>query len=422
MKLARRKWLAFAAAVMASVGLCSAGMQAQAEELPPIKIGAAIAQTGPLAGGGKSSLLSLQIWRDDVNAKGGLLGRKVELVIYDDQGVPSHEPGIYTRLMDVDKVDLLISPYGTNPTAAVLQTIKQRDRLMIGNFAFANNTEIKHDKYFQIAPWGDGAQAWAGAFIEPGLKLGAKTIAFLAADTDFSQTLANGAREMAKQKGLKVVFDQSYPASTVDFSSLLRSLKAAKPDLVFVASYPSDSAAIVRSINEIGVGSSVKMLGGGMVGLQYASMLESLGPLLNGIVNYAQYVPEKTVDFPGMKQFFERYSKLAATEKVDPLGYYLAPFGYAAGQVLEQAVTETKTLDNKVLAQYIHTHPMKTIVGDIKFTSIGEWASPRVFETQYQGVVGKGLDQFRRPGTQVIIYPEQFKSGELRAPFEKARQ
>lgn len=349
------------------------------------------------------------------------MGRQIELVIYDDQGVPANEPGIYTRLMDVDKVDLLISPYGTNPTAAILQLIKQRDRLMMGNFAFANNTNIKHDKYFQIAPWGNGTDGWAGAFIRPGKQLGAKTLAVLAADTEFSQTLADGARKLAKSEGLEIVFDQSYPATTVDFSSLLRSLKSKKPDLVFVASYPSDSAAIVRSINEIGVGESVKMIGGGMVGLQYAAMLESLGPLLNGIVNYAHYVPEKTVDFPGMRTFLERYSKLATTQKIDPLGYYLAPFGYAIGQVLAQAVEATHSLDDKVLAKYIHTHPMKTIVGDITFTEIGEWANPRVFETQYQGVEGHNVEQFRKPGKQVIIYPAEFKSGELRVPFEKAR-
>ncbi len=419
--LTRRAWIG--ACALAIAGLYTMGGAVQAQDKPPIKVGLAMAQTGPLAGGGKSSLLALQLWRDDVNANGGLLdGRKVELVVYDDQGVPANEPGIYTRLMDVDDVDLLISPYGTNPTAAILQLIKQRDRLMIGNFAFSNNTDIKHDKYFQIAPWGNGTEGWVGAFIYPGVKLGAKTLAILGADTEFSQTLVDGARELAKKEGLEIVFDQSYPATTVDFSSLLRSLKSKKPDLVFVASYPADSAAIVRSVNEIGVGSSVKMIGGGMVGLQYAAMLESLGPLLNGFVNYAHYVPEKTADFPGMKSFLERYTTLATEQKIDPLGYYLAPFGYAMGQVLAQAVEETKSLDDKVLAEYIHSHPIKTVVGDISFTEIGEWVTPRVFETQYQGVVGHNVEQFTQPGKQVIIYPEAYKSGELRVPFEQARK
>jgi branched-chain amino acid transport system substrate-binding protein len=405
---------------MMALGLVAASVQAQGQ--PPIKIGASMAQTGPLAGGGKSSLLALQMWRDDVNARGGLLGRKVELLAYDDQGTPANTPSIFTKLIDVDKVDLLISPYGTNLIAAVLPLIKQRDLLMIGNFGFDNNAKIKHDKYFHIGPWGDGAGAWAGAFINPGKKLGAKSIAFLAADAEFSQNLAEGARAMAKKEGLQVVYDQNYPPTTVDFSSMLRALKAAKPDLVFIASYPADSAALVRSINEIGVGSSVKMLGGAMVGLHYPALLESLGPMLNGITNYAHYVPEKTISFPGIRDFLDRYAKRATEEKIDPLGYYLAPFGYAAGQVLEQAVTATKSLDHKVLADYIRKNEIKTMVGNIHFSPTGEWRTPQVFETQFQGVTGKNLEQFRQPGKQVIVYPENFKSGELRHPFEKARQ
>ena len=88
---------------------------AYAQGKQPIRIGFSIAQTGPLSGAGKSGLLALQIWRDDVNARGGLLGRPVELVVYDDQGNPALTPGIYTKLIDVDKVDLLIAPYAHQP-------------------------------------------------------------------------------------------------------------------------------------------------------------------------------------------------------------------------------------------------------------------------------------------------------------------
>lgn len=407
-----------AALTLAVCGTSAVHAQNQA----PIKVGMSVAQTGPLAGGGMSALLALQMWRDDVNARGGLLGRKVELIAYDDQGTPAAAPAIYTKLLDVDKADLLISPYGTNPTAAVLPLIKQRNRMMMGHFAFSNNETIKHDRYFQIAPWGRGADAWASAFIEPGKAIGAKTIAFLAAENEFSQTLAGGARELAKREGLKIVYDQNYPGNTVEFSPMLRAIRAAKPDLVFVASYPADSAAIIRSVNEIGVGSDVKMFGGAMVGLHYASSMQALGPMLNGITNYAHYVPEPSVNFPGMEDFLKRYSTLATQKKIDPLGYYLAPFSYAAGEVLERAVTATKSLDDKVLADWIHNNEIKTIVGDIKFGPTGEWEKPRVLETQYQGVTGRDVEQFRQAGRQVVVFPPQYKSGELRYPFEKARK
>ena len=150
--------------------------------------------------------------------RGGLLGRKVQLIAYDDQTNPATTPGIYTKLLDVDKVDLLIAPYGTNPTAPIMPLVKQRDLLLMGNFSFDVNAQIKHDKWFNNAPWGAGAVAWGGTFLEAGKKLGAKTIAFMAADAEFAQNLCTGGRAIAKAIGLQNVYDQNYPPNTVDFS------------------------------------------------------------------------------------------------------------------------------------------------------------------------------------------------------------
>src|SRR5258707_6303997 len=85
----------------------------------PIKIGMSMPQTGPLGAGGQAALVALRMWVEDVNGRGGMLGRKVELIVYDDQTNPANTPGIYTKLLDVDKVDLLFAPYGTGPTAPI---------------------------------------------------------------------------------------------------------------------------------------------------------------------------------------------------------------------------------------------------------------------------------------------------------------
>jgi branched-chain amino acid transport system substrate-binding protein len=358
------------------------------------------------------------MWVEDVNAKGGLLGRKVEFIAYDDQTNPALTPGIYTKLLDVDKVDLIIAPYGTVPTAPIMPLVKQRDLLLMGNFSFQVNRTVKHDKWFNNAPWSDAA-SWSDGFIAAGQKLGGKTIAFLAADQEFAQNLANGARELAKKAGLQTVYDQNYPPATVDFSTMIRAIRAAKPDIVFVMSYPNDSVAIVRAVNEIGVGESVKLFGGGMVGLQFTPIMESLGSSLNGIVNYNSWVPG--IKYPGIDEFLARYAKRAAEAKVDPLGFYLPPFNYAIGQMLEQAVTATKSLDHKVLADYIRKNEMKTIVGPIRYGPDGEWATPRVVQAQYRGVVDKNVEQFRDPKKFVVLHPEPFKTGDIAAPFEKAR-
>ena len=413
MKRSRREVLKAGAALAVASGIPGRAFAQKA----PVKIGMSMPQTGSLGAAGQAALVALRLWVDDVNAKGGLLNRKVEFIAYDDQTNPANVPGIYTKLLDVDKVDLIIAPYGTVPTAPLMPMAKQRGLLVMGNFSFQVNSKVKHDMWFNNSPWND-ASSWSDGFFKNGQKVGAKTVAFLAADQEFAQNLANGARELAKKANIKAVYDQNYPPTTTDFSSLIRSIRAARPDMVFVMSYPNDSVAIVRSVNEIGVASGVKMFGGGMVGLQFTPNMVNLGSLLNGIVNYNSYVP-------GMKypidDFLKRYAKRAVEAKVDPLGFYLPPFNYAIGQMLEQAIRAVNSFEHAKIAQYLRNNEMKTVVGPIRYGRDGEWANARVVQAQFRGVKDKDMEQFRQPGKQVVLYPDQYKTGELVAPFEKAR-
>jgi branched-chain amino acid transport system substrate-binding protein len=411
----RRNLFGWATAVVV-LGLSSAAL---AEE-PPIKIGMSMPQTGGLAAGGKASLLGIEIWRDDINAKGGLLGRKVELVVYDDKSSASETPAIYSKLLDIDKVDLLFAPYATVPTAPIMPLVKDRGKLLIGNFSFQVNSKVHHDMWFNNAPWGP-ADSWATGFLSLGQKAGGKTVALLSADQEFAQNIISTALDVSKKMNLQVVFDQVYPPSTVEFSSIIRALNAAKPDIVYVASYPPDSAAILRAVNEIGVGDNVKIFGGAMVGLQFAGVMENLGSLLNGVVNFNSWLPEPSMNFPGTKEFFEKYQKRAVEAKVDPLGYYLPPYGYAMGQLIEQAVNATKSLDDKTLAKYLRENTHQTIVGPITFSADGEWKESATVEAQFHNIKDKNINQFRSPGKQVIVYPDRLKTGDLVTPFEAAR-
>jgi branched-chain amino acid transport system substrate-binding protein len=412
----RRTLIGWATAVVA-LGLTST---AYAEE-PPIRIGMSMPQTGGLAGGGKPSLLGIEIWRDDINAKGGLLGRKVELVVYDDKSSAAETPALYAKLIDIDKVDLLFAPYATVPTAPIMPLVKQRGLLLMGNFSFQVNSKVKHDMWFNCAPWGP-ADSWATGFLGLGQKAGGKTVALLSADQEFAQNLITTARDVAKKVGLNVVFDQSYPPSTAEFSGIIRALSATKPDIVYVASYPPDSAAIMRAVNELGIGDNVKLFGGAMVGLQFGTVMASMGSLLNGVVNYNTWLPEPSMNFPGTKDFFAKYDKRAVEAKVDPLGFYIAPYGYAMGQMIEQAVNATKSLDQKGIAKYLHEHTMQTIVGPIAFAEDGEWKQSATVEAQFRGIKDKDINQFRQAGKQVILFPDNLKTGDLVTPFEAARK
>jgi branched-chain amino acid transport system substrate-binding protein len=418
--ISRRRLLATASAG-AALAASPLGINLLQAQGAPIKIGMSMPQTGGLAGGGKASLLGIEIWRDDVNSKGGLLGRKVELVVYDDKSSASETPAIYSKLIDVDKVDLLFAPYATVPTAPIMPMVKQRGLLLIGNFSFQVNSKVGHDMWFNNAPWGP-PDSWATSFLDIGQKAGGKSVALLTADQEFAQNLVKTTREIATKRNMPVVFDQAYPPNTVEFSSIIRAIKAAKPDIVYVASYPPDSAGILRAVNEIGIGDSVKVFGGGMVGLQFGAVMANLGSLLNGVVNYNSWLPEKSMYFDGTKEFFDQYTKRAVEAKVDPLGYYLAPFGYASGQLVEQAIKATGSLDQKGLAKYLRENTHKTIVGPIAFSPDGERKETAVLQAQFRGVVDKNIEQFRSSGKQVILFPENLKSGDLVAPFEAARK
>jgi len=387
----------------------------------PIKIATLTPLTGAGGSYGPTMAKVAGAVVDEVNAAGGVIGRKVVLVSEDDQTNPDAGVRAARKLIDVDKVDLLFAPYATVPTAPIMPLVKQRGLLLIGNFSFQVNSKIGHDMWFNNAPWGP-ADSWATSFLDIGQKAGGKSIALLAADQEFAQNLAKTTRDVAAKRNMPIVFDQAYPPNTVEFSSIIRAVKAAKPDIVYVASYPPDSAGILRAVNEIGVGDSVKVFGGGMVGLQFGTVMENMGSLLNGVVNYNSWLPEKSMYFDGTKEFFEKYSKRAVEAKVDPLGYYLAPFGYASGQLIEGAINATKSLDQKGLAKYLRENTHKTIVGPIAFSADNERKETAVLQAQFRGVVDKNMEQFRTSGKQVILFPDNLKSGELITPFEAARK
>jgi branched-chain amino acid transport system substrate-binding protein len=410
-------WLAPLA--MAAAVLPSAPVQAA----DPIKIGFSMSSTGGLAGGGKSALLALEIWRDDVNAKGGLLGRPVQLINYDDQSNPALVPAIYTKLLDVDKVDFVISSYATNQIAPAMPIVMQRKLLFMALFGTGVNDDFKYDRYFQILP--NGVETKLGpsrGFLEVAMTMNPKpqTIALVAANAEYAQNVILGARETVKQLGLKVVYDRSYPPTTTDFTPIVRAIQATNPDVVFVASYPPDSVGIVRAANEVGL--KPKMFGGGMIGLAFTPIKTQLGPLLNGIVAYDVYVPEPTMKFPGIDEFLKRYQEKAAAQGIDPLGYYLPPYAYSEMQILAEAITKVGSLDQGKIADHIHHTAFKTIVGDVKFAANGEWEKERVLFVQYQGVVGNDVNQFREVGKQVILFPPEFKSGELKYPYSDIKK
>jgi branched-chain amino acid transport system substrate-binding protein len=388
----------------------------------PIKIGFGMALTGPLAANGKSALLGMKIWEEEINAKSGLLGKKVKLVYYDDQSNGSTVPGIYAKLLDVDKVDMIVSGYATGMIAPAMPVAIQRKKVFLSLFGTGVNSEFKYDKYFSVIPTGpDPKPAFTKTFFEIAMAQNPKpqTISLAAADAEFGRNVCEGARENAKKAGLKIVYEKNYPPATTDFAPIVRAIQAAGPDIAVFCSYPLDSVGIVNAISEIGF--KAKIVGGAMVGVQATAIKQRLGAKLNGITNYETWVPSKTMEFPGVNEFLAKYQARAGAEGVDPLGYYLGTWGYAYAQLIEQAIKGAGGTNDEKLAQHFRTATFNTIVGPVKFGAQGEWSESRMVTVQYHGIKGNDLDQFKGMNVQTIVSPPKYATGKLVYPYEKAK-
>ncbi|MFL5254629.1 MAG: ABC transporter substrate-binding protein, partial [Rhodopila sp.] len=205
--------------------------------------------------------------------------------------------------------DLLIGGNGTNMVAPALAVAMQRHLTLAGLFGLGVNTEFRYPNYFSIIPAGgpNPTQAFsAGFFALAGAQTPKpQTIALVGADAEFSRNGLDGARTLAKAGGYRIVYDNTYPLSTVDYAPIIRAIQATNPDMVFVASYPPDTVGMVRAANEVGL--KTKLFGRGMVGLQATSIKTQLGPLLNGIVDYDFWLPVGPYDTPEARAFLAKY-------------------------------------------------------------------------------------------------------------------
>lgn len=414
--LIKRRTLGQLSAAAAATGFAG-GANAQAK---PLTIGFGMALTGGLAPNGKAALLAMQIWEQDINAKGGLLGRPVKLVYYDDQSNPSTVPGLYTKLLDVDKVDIVVSGYATNMVAPAMPVVMQHDRTFFALLGLAVNTEFHYPRYFSITPTGGPKpkEAFSQGFFAVAMEQSPKpqTLAIVGADAEFPRNALDGVRDQAKALGVKIVYDKTYPPATADYTPIVRAVAATNPDMFFAASYPPDSVGIIRASHEIGF--KPKLFGGGMVGLQATAIKAQLGPLLNGIVVYDFWLPWAGFANDDGREFVKKYQAKSAEAGVDLLGYYLPPFGYAIMQVVEQAVKGAGSTDDAKLAAYMRANSFKTVVGEFRFNAAGEWTEPQVMAVQFQGVTGNSVDQFRDPKTEVILWPTKYRTGNIIYPYD----
>lgn len=388
----------------------------------PIRIGYCLSLTGPVAGNSQSAKLAHDIWCEETNRRGGLLGRPVELVCYDDHADAASVPDIYRRLVDEDKVDLLMGGYGTNSLLPAMPAIIEQQRFFVGLMGLGVNNALDYPNYFAMIPTGPSPNA---ALTEGFFEIAAaqsprpRTVALLSADAEFSRNPILGAKANAAQYGFEVVHEATYPLSTTDFAPVIDAVAATDCDLLFLCSYLNDSVGLVRTIDQHSF--RPKMVGGAMIGPQNTAVKMTLGPLLNGFVNYEYWQPVATMDFPGVAEFLETYQTRAAAAGVDLLGHYMAPLAYAQMQVLAQAVEATAGLVDASLSAYTRDATFQTVMGPVKFGTHGEWVKPRVLQVQFEGIAGDDAGQFQNGSRQTVVTPAAYATGPLRYPYASGR-
>ncbi|MEU6608413.1 amino acid ABC transporter substrate-binding protein [Streptomyces shenzhenensis] len=392
-----------------------------AAEQTPVRIGYCLSLTGPLADNSRSARLAHEIWRADINARGGLLGRPVEFVRYDDQGDASLVPGIYERLLDEDKVDLVIGGYGTNTLLPAMPSVMERQRFFVGLMGLGVNNALVYPRYFAMIPTGpDPNAALTEGFFELAAQQNPRptTVALVSADAEFSRNPVLGAKDNAEKYGIKVVHEVTYPLSTEDFKPVIDAVAETGSDLLFLCSYLDDSIGLVRTIRSHRY--RPKMVGGAMIGPQNTAVRTTLGPSLNGFVNYEYWAPVPKMMFPGVQELLSTYQERAADAGVDLLGHYMVPLAYAQLQVVAQAVEATGGFDDESLAAYARETTFRTVMGEVRFGVKGEWSQPRVLQVQFQGISGHEVGQFRNGSRQIVVSPPESSSGELIFPYAEA--
>ena len=389
----------------------------------PLRIGYCLSLSGGLASNGKTARLAHQIWQEHVNARGGLLGRPVELERLDDQTNPKLVPNIYRRLLDVEKVDLVIGGYGDNSVAPAMPLIMERQRFFLGLMALAVNVKFNYSRYFVMIPTGPHPHlALTEGFFQIASQQRPKpqTVAILVSDAPFSQSPAQGAKEHLARQGMRVVFEGKYPLATTDFTPYMEDLKRISPDVLFFCSYINDSIGLVKAMNAAGL--SPKLVGGAMIGPQNGVVKTELGALLNGLVNYEYWLPVPSLMTPQIESLIATYQSRAEKAGADPLGYYVAPLAYAQMQVLEQAIRAVSSTDDAALSHYTRQAMFDTVVGRVTFGEGGGWAQPRVLTVQFQNIESNNISEFKRPNTQAVVYPPETASGSVIYPYAKAKR
>jgi branched-chain amino acid transport system substrate-binding protein len=387
------------------VGLL-AFMATTGDAQPPLRIGASLSQTGSFAALGQNQLRGYQLCVKHANEKGGVLGRRVELLVEDDQSKAPTAVAIYEKLITQHKVDAILGPYSSPVTEAVADVNEKHKMPMVAPLGSASSIFKKGRKFvfMVLSP----AEAWFEGLIDIAAKRGLKTIAVINEDTLFPKASAQGTIELAKKRGLQVVLAEAYPKGTTDFLGIVGRVKAASPDVLAAATYFEDAVAIARHLKELNV--SPKMFGV-TVGGDLPKFYEILGKAAEFVYGSSQWEPELVTlragglipiarQYPGAKEFVDAHR----TEFPGADLSYQSAAGYSGCQILVEAVKRAGSLDGEKIREAILKTDLHTVFGAFKVDRDGFQIAHKTLLFQWQD------------GKKSIVWPEELAPGKPRLP------
>jgi branched-chain amino acid transport system substrate-binding protein len=386
------KPLALVAVVIIALGVLGASLVADAQG--PIRIGASLSLTGTYAKLGKNQHEGYQLCQKDLNAKGGLLGRKIEFVVYDDQSMPPTGVRLYEKLITEDKVDAVMGPYSSPITEAVANVTEKYKKVMVSPLAATTSIFKKEPRRKYIFMVISPAEVYLEGLIDIASKRGLKTVAVVNEDTLFSKAAASGAVELAKKKGMQVVFQEAYPKGNTDFSALLTKIKATNADVIAAATYFDDAVALTRQMRELNV--SPKMYGV-TVGGDLPEFYDTLKSNAEYIYGATQWEP--VLNYPGNKEWFEAYK----TEFKHEPSYHSAA-GYAGCLIYGEAVKRANSLDADKVREALLKLEMRTMFGDYKVDPDGYQLAHKMVTFQWQ------------KEKKVVVWPDDLAQGKVLFP------
>ena len=339
-----------------------------------IRVGTTQPLTGKFKEFGEEQLLGLQMWVNDINARGALLGKTVELVYYDDYSEPDRSALLYRQLIEKDKVDLLIGPYSSDTTLAASTIAEKYNFPMVASAASAE--QIWQRGYKNIFGTDKPSANYMDVAIAEAQAKGATTFDLIYSDSVFSRDVAEGVRKELASRGLTLLMDEMYRLDQVDYTALARKLSNSKGEVLLGATYLEDAIAISKAFRAIG-GKSNKDMVALTVGPALREFGDEMGPAAEGIVGVVQWL--RSVRKPGAQDFAYRYR----------LRYGYNPgvhavIGYSAGQVLEAAVRLAGSLDKDAVREQLMKLEFHSLLGNYKVDETGRQIGKRNYLLQWQ--------------------------------------